>query len=70
LTYQLGNLIAAGAFQIEAGLATRSPLASGHPDYSNAMSLVMICVFAAVIIMTALGYFVVPEHRNAELAAE
>jgi len=69
LTYQLGNLIAAGAFQIEAGLATKFAVPSGHPDYSKAMSLVMVCVFAGVIIMTALGYFVVPERRDAELAA-
>ncbi|HET9392640.1 MAG TPA: MFS transporter [Candidatus Rubrimentiphilum sp.] len=70
LTYQLGNLIAAGAGQIISALAQNSPLPSGHPDYSKAMSLVMVGVFAAVIIMTALGYFVVPEHRDAELVAE
>ncbi len=70
LTYQLGNLIAAGAFQLESGLATtRFALPSGHPDYAKAMSLVMLAVFAGVIVMTALGYFVVPERRHAVLVA-
>ncbi len=68
LTYQLGNLLAAGALQIEAGLAAGAfRMPSGHPDYAKAMAIVMICVFAAVAVMTVLGYFVVPERRHAEL---
>jgi SHS family lactate transporter-like MFS transporter len=70
-TYQIGNLISAGAFQMEAAFAQNNfPLSSGHPDYAKAMAVVAAVVFAAVAIFTAIGYFVTPERREAELATE
>jgi SHS family lactate transporter-like MFS transporter len=69
-TYQIGNLISAGALQMETVFAQNNfPLASGHPDYAKAMAVVAIVVFAAVIIMTAIGYFVAPERRDSQLAS-
>ncbi|MGZ3498935.1 MAG: MFS transporter [Vulcanimicrobiaceae bacterium] len=68
-TYQLGNLIAAGTFQIEAAMAQAHPLRNGHPNYSGALSHFMIYVFAGVAVMTAIGYFVIPERREADFTA-
>ena len=68
-TYQIGNLISAGALQMETVFAQNNfPLPSGHPDYAKAMAVVAIIVFAAVIVMTAIGYFVAPERREETLA--
>ncbi len=70
-TYQIGNLISAGALQMEAAFAQNNfPLPSGHPDYAKAMAVVALVVFIAVAIFTAIGYFVTSERRNAELATE
>lgn len=70
-TYQIGNLISAGALQMEAAFAKNNfPLPSGHPDYAKAMAVVAVIVFAAVAVFTAVGYFVTPEHRDAELALQ
>jgi len=70
-TYQIGNLISAGALQMEAAFAKNNfPLPSGHPDYAKAMAVVAIIVFAAVATFTAIGYFITPERRHAELATE
>jgi MFS transporter, SHS family, lactate transporter len=56
LTYQLGNLISAFSAQWEAAYATKSfPTPSGGADYGHAMALIMIGVFAAVFILTAIG---------------
>lgn len=63
--YQLGNLIASGTLQIEAGLAaTRFALPGGGADYGAAMASFMVFVFAAVVVLTVAGYAVTPEHRD------
>jgi SHS family lactate transporter-like MFS transporter len=54
--YQLGNLISAGAAQMEGSFAKHTfPLAGGEADYAKAMALVMVVVFIAVAAVTALG---------------
>ncbi len=54
-TYQMGNLISAGAAQMEASFANRFPTAAGGVDYGLALSIIALIVFAAVIALTALG---------------
>ncbi len=56
-TYQLGNLIAAYAAQWEAAYAGKNfPLAPpAGADYGRAMQIIMLGVFAAVFILTAIG---------------
>jgi SHS family lactate transporter-like MFS transporter len=55
-TYQLGNLISAGAAQMEGAFAKHTfPLAGGEADYAKAMAIIMVVVFVAVAIITALG---------------
>jgi SHS family lactate transporter-like MFS transporter len=55
-TYQLGNLISAGAAQMEGAFAKNTfPLPGGEADYAKAMAVVMVIVFLAVAIITALG---------------
>ena len=56
-TYQLGNLITAFAAQWEAAYATgHFPLpAPQGADYGHAMSIIMLGVFAAVFMLTAIG---------------
>jgi len=67
-TYQFGNLVSAGALQMEAAFAQNNfPLPSGHPDYAKAMSVVALVVFIAVAVFTAIGFFVTPERRNEAL---
>jgi SHS family lactate transporter-like MFS transporter len=64
-TYQLGNLISANALQLESAFAQdKFPTAAGHPDYAKAMAAVALVVFIAIIILTAIGYFVTPERRE------
>ena len=64
--YQIGNLIAAGTLQIIASLAvTRFALPGGAADYARAMAAFTVCAFAAVIVMTLIGYAVRPERRQA-----
>ncbi|HZY98725.1 MAG TPA: MFS transporter [Candidatus Baltobacteraceae bacterium] len=68
LTYQLGNLISAGAAQMEAAFATRNfPLTNGTADYGRAMAVISVILFATVFVFTAIGYFVKPENRDADL---
>lgn len=68
-TYQLGNLISANALQLESAFAAEKfPLRSGHPDYAKAMAVVALVVFVAIIVLTAIGYFVTPERREAAFA--
>ncbi len=65
LTYQLGNLISANALQLESAFAAdKFPLPSGHPDYAKAMAWVAGVVFVAIVVLTAIGYFVTPERRG------
>ncbi|HEY2553853.1 MAG TPA: MFS transporter, partial [Candidatus Cybelea sp.] len=60
LTYQLGNLIAAGVAQFEASIAK-------HSTYAQAMATVVIAVLVVVFALSALGYFVRPENRHEPL---
>jgi SHS family lactate transporter-like MFS transporter len=55
LTYQLGNLTSAPAAQIEALFATHFVLPNGGANYAQALSIIMVIVFAAVIIFTLLA---------------
>ncbi|MBV8432836.1 MAG: MFS transporter [Candidatus Eremiobacteraeota bacterium] len=65
-TYQLGNLISAGAAQLEAAFAFRHyPLPGGSADFGKAMAIIALAMFAAVFVLTALGYFVSEENRDA-----
>jgi SHS family lactate transporter-like MFS transporter len=56
-TYQLGNLITAYAAQWEASYATKNfPLPPpATANYGHAMQIIMLAVFAAVFILTAIG---------------
>jgi SHS family lactate transporter-like MFS transporter len=64
--YQLGNLISAGASQMEASFAKHTfPLPGGEADYAKAMAAVMVTVFLAVAIVTAAG----KERRGIDFAA-
>lgn len=65
LTYQIGNLLSAGAAQIEANFAKRFPLPNGV-DYGLALSIIALTVLVAVVIITAIG----PERRGVDFAAE
>lgn len=66
-TYQLGNLISAGAAQIEGAFAKHTfPLANGDADYAKALAVIMLIVFSAVAIVTALG----KERRGIDFATD
>lgn len=65
LTYQLGNLLAAGVAQIEAGYAQRFVLPGGAFNYGAAMAMVVALVLGCVVALTAIGYFVRREGREA-----
>jgi SHS family lactate transporter-like MFS transporter len=55
-TYQLGNLLSAGAAQMEGAFAKNTfPLPGGEANYANAMAVIMVIVFLAVAIITAVG---------------
>ncbi len=65
-TYQLGNLISAGAAQMEAAFAiAKFPLPGGGAEYGRAMAVVTLIMLAAVFAFTAIGYLVHPENRDA-----
>ena len=66
-TYQLGNLISAGAAQIEAAFArSRFPLPQPfNADYAKAMAIIAVTMLAAVFVFTGLGFLVHPENREA-----
>jgi len=65
-TYQLGNLISAGSAQIEAGYAATLKAPNGGADYAHALSTIMIVVFVAVFVLTAIG----PERRGVTFVNE
>jgi SHS family lactate transporter-like MFS transporter len=54
-TYQLGNLISAGAAQMEAAYAATMKLPGGGADYARALSMIMIFVFVAVFVLALIG---------------
>jgi SHS family lactate transporter-like MFS transporter len=63
-TYQMGNLISAGAAQMQAVFAARFPLPGGGPDYARALAIVALAMFAAVGILAAVG----PEAKERDFA--
>ena len=65
-TYQLGNLISAGSAQIEATYAATLKMPDGGADYSRALMTIMIGVFVAVFVLTAIG----PERHGVAFAEE
>jgi SHS family lactate transporter-like MFS transporter len=65
-TYQLGHLISAGSAQIEAAYAATLKTPAGGADYGHALMVIMIGVFIAVFILTAVG----PERRGVEFVSE
>jgi len=67
-TYQLGTLIAANAATVEAVFAAhRFGLPNGHADYAKALAAIAAIVIVAVIVLTAVGRFVVPERKDSAL---
>jgi len=66
--YQIGNLLSAGAAQIEATIAATSfALPSGGADYARALAAIAVVVLAAVALLAAIGFIVTPERRNEAL---
>jgi MFS transporter, SHS family, lactate transporter len=65
-TYQLGNLISAGAAQMEAAFATRFTTPSGGANYAVALSIIMLVVFLAVALLAWFGY----ERHSVEFAPQ
>ena len=63
-TYQMGNLISAGAAQWQAILAARFPSPSGGADYARVLAIVALVVFVAVGVLAAVG----PEAKEREFA--
>jgi SHS family lactate transporter-like MFS transporter len=67
LVYQIGNFLAAFALQIENLFATKTfPLPNGDADYGKALAVIMLVVFLAVAIVTALG----KERRGVDFATD
>jgi SHS family lactate transporter-like MFS transporter len=65
--YQIGNFLAAFALQIENLFATKTfPLPNGDADYGKALAVIMLIVFLAVAIITALG----KERRGVDFATD
>jgi SHS family lactate transporter-like MFS transporter len=65
-TYQLGNLTSAPAAQIEAAFAAQFALPGGGANFAQALAIIMVIVFAAVIVFT----LVASERRAIEFTAE
>jgi SHS family lactate transporter-like MFS transporter len=63
-TYQLGNLISAGAAQMEAAFATQFKTPGGGANYAVALAIIMLVVFTAVAILAWFGY----ERHSVEFA--
>jgi SHS family lactate transporter-like MFS transporter len=66
LVYQMGNLLSAGAAQIEATFAAQFKLPDGGANYSQALAYIALIVFASVFVLTAIG----KERRGIELTAD
>ncbi len=66
--YQIGNLLSSPTSQIIAAVATGAFAIGGAPDYAKAMAVFTICALAAVLVITLLGRFVVPENRDVDFA--
>jgi SHS family lactate transporter-like MFS transporter len=65
-TYQLGNLISAGAAQMEAAFAAQFTTPSGGANYAVALSIIMLVVFVAVALLAWFGY----ERHSVEFAPQ
>ena len=68
VTYQLGNLVAAGVPQLEAVLAAKMPLPNGEPNYGAALALIAFVVLACAIALASIGHFVRKETRGLNFA--
>ena len=55
VVYQLGNFFSANAAMLQAKLAEHFVRPNGEPDYALTMACVMVVVFLALILLTALG---------------
>jgi SHS family lactate transporter-like MFS transporter len=65
--YQIGNLISAGSSNIENAFAkSRFPIGATGSDFGKAMAIVMVIVFLAVAIVTAIG----PERKGVDFASD
>jgi SHS family lactate transporter-like MFS transporter len=65
--YQIGNLISAGSSNIENAFAkSRFPIGAAGADFGKAMAIVMVIVFLAVAIVTAIG----PERKGVDFASD
>jgi SHS family lactate transporter-like MFS transporter len=64
-TYQMGNLISAGAAQMQAVFAARFPAPGGGADYARALAIVAVAMFAAVGVVAAVG----PEAKERQFDA-
>jgi SHS family lactate transporter-like MFS transporter len=65
--YQIGNLISAGSSNIENAFAKQSfPIGATGADFGKAMAIVMVIVFLAVAIVTAIG----PERKGVDFASD
>jgi SHS family lactate transporter-like MFS transporter len=65
--YQIGNLISAGSSNIENAFAKQSfPIGLDGADFAKAMAIVMVIVFLAVAIVTAVG----PERKGVDFASD
>uniref|UniRef100_E6PHP9 Major facilitator superfamily MFS_1 n=1 Tax=mine drainage metagenome TaxID=410659 RepID=E6PHP9_9ZZZZ len=66
--YQMGNLLSAGAAQIEATIAATSfALPGGGADYARALAAIATVVLVAVAALAAFGFLVTPERRDEAL---
>ena len=65
-TYQMGNLISAGAAQMQAALAAKFPAPGGGADYAKVLAIVAVAMFAAVGILAAVG----PEAKERSFGGE
>ncbi len=64
-TYQIGNLISAGAAQMEAAFATgHFPLPGGGVDYAKGMAMIAAICFGAVVVFAGIGFAIHPENRD------
>jgi SHS family lactate transporter-like MFS transporter len=54
-TYQLGNLMAAGAAQVEAMVAQSFKVPGGGANYGEALAIIMLLAFLSVAFFTAIG---------------
>lgn len=67
-TYQLGNLIASPVLTLEVLLAKTQFGSALHPNYPAALAASVAVILASVVVLTGIGYFTGPEHRERPLA--